>query len=326
MIHPAPPSTQSAAVTWRRHTEGHRRHARSDSAGPSIPPRSDRFGDAAILGLDAVATPFQLAQSLTGALSAAALDLGAGQVQDAQQDFVSDLRIGFGEAQSRLNNDLSSIGAALARLTEPRAPLPAKSVRPLRSWDPERPSRMARLPHPRRRSHTRPKSARDLSSPSPTWHPRSLPPKGSAGTTRTSRHTTRGQSLLRPPLRRLRLSTNRQTPPRRPMHPAAKAGAAQPPRIRRQSTPRPPAPRSGTTRGSTPLPANRTPVDPSIASTDELCAPGALVEFVLHGYSRRCGTRRLLLRRAAVGSGASPSAPSPPARRSPRTAPSCSRW
>lgn len=118
IIHPAPPGTQSAADTG----------AVGTLAAPAAPARTSGgvfdptaigplIGDAAELGLDAVATPFQLAQSLTGALSAAALDLGAGQVQDAQQDFVSSLRVGFVEAQSRLNNDLSSIGAALARLT-----------------------------------------------------------------------------------------------------------------------------------------------------------------------------------------------------------------
>ena len=63
------------------------------------------------------ATPFQLTQSLTNALGAAALDLGAGQVQFAEQDFATDLRVGLVEAQTRLGNDLNNIGATLARLT-----------------------------------------------------------------------------------------------------------------------------------------------------------------------------------------------------------------
>jgi hypothetical protein len=75
------------------------------------------IGGAAALGLDVVATAFQLAQSLTGALSGVAVDLGADQVQDAEPDFASTLRVGFVEAQSRLDNDLGNIGAALARLT-----------------------------------------------------------------------------------------------------------------------------------------------------------------------------------------------------------------
>jgi hypothetical protein len=118
IIHPAPPGTQSAADTGAVGTPK-ATAAPARTLGGAFDPTAigPLIGDAAELGLDAVATPFQLAQSLTGALSAAALDLGAGQVQDAQQDFVSSLRVGFVEAQSRLNNDLSSIGAALARLT-----------------------------------------------------------------------------------------------------------------------------------------------------------------------------------------------------------------
>ena len=119
IIHPAPPGTQSAADTGAVGTPKATAAAPARTLGGAFDPAAigPLIGDAAELGLDAVATPFQLAQSLTGALSAAALDLGAGQVQDAQQDFVSSLRVGFVEAQSRLNNDLSSIGAALARLT-----------------------------------------------------------------------------------------------------------------------------------------------------------------------------------------------------------------
>jgi hypothetical protein len=74
-------------------------------------------GDAALLGLDVTATPFELAESLTNALSAAALDLGAGQIQDAEQDFATNLHLGFVEAQTRLGNDLNAIAASLARLT-----------------------------------------------------------------------------------------------------------------------------------------------------------------------------------------------------------------
>jgi hypothetical protein len=119
IVHPAPPGTQSAADTGAVGTPKATAATPARTLGGAFDPAAigPLIGDAAILGLDAVATPFQLAQSLTGALSAAALDLGAGQVQDAQQDFVSSLHGGFVEAESRLNNDLSSIGAALARLT-----------------------------------------------------------------------------------------------------------------------------------------------------------------------------------------------------------------
>ncbi len=250
IIHPAPPGTQSAADTG----------AVGTLAVPAAPARTSGgvfdptaigplIGDAAELGLDAVATPFQLAQSLTGALSAAALDLGAGQVQDAQQDFVSSLRVGFVEAQSRLNNDLSSIGAALARLTG-TASTPAGQVGAPTSV-------VARpcvcLPHPAGALETCRQAAR---RGRPAHH----------------RQTTPAQPVPRAPLRRLPLSTNRQTPPSQPMHQPAKAVAAQPTRNRPDSRRLEPA--SGQvarTRRSTPLPANRTPLDPSTASTDGLC-------------------------------------------------------
>ena len=87
-------------------------------------------GDAALLGPDVVATPFELTESLTNALSAAALDLGAGQIQDAEQDFASNLRLGLVEAQTRLGNDLNGIATSLARLTgaTTSAPVVAETV------------------------------------------------------------------------------------------------------------------------------------------------------------------------------------------------------
>jgi len=66
------------------------------------------LGDTATLGLDVVATPFQLVQSLTSALSGAAMDLGAGQVHDGGQDFTTRLQTGFEEADARLSNDLNA--------------------------------------------------------------------------------------------------------------------------------------------------------------------------------------------------------------------------
>ncbi len=117
IIHPA---TQSTSDTDTVGT--------STSIAAAAPPRTTNgtvdptaigplIGDAAILGLDAAATPFQLTASLTGALSAAASDLGAGQVQFAEQDFSAALRGGVVEAEGRLGNDLDNIQAALARLT-----------------------------------------------------------------------------------------------------------------------------------------------------------------------------------------------------------------
>lgn len=121
ITNPAPPSdTQSGSGTGTVGT--------STSIPAAAPARTTNgtvdptaigslIGDAAILGLDAVATPFQLTASLTGALSAAASDLGAGQVQFAEQDFTTALRGGFVEAEGRLSSDLEAIQATLARLT-----------------------------------------------------------------------------------------------------------------------------------------------------------------------------------------------------------------
>ena len=87
------------------------RTASGTSAPTGVGPLVDA---AATLGLDVFATPFQLTASLTTALSAAALDLGAGQVQDAGQDFAVNLRVGFAIAENRLVTDVNNIKAALA--------------------------------------------------------------------------------------------------------------------------------------------------------------------------------------------------------------------
>jgi hypothetical protein len=117
ILNPAPPSDTQTTGTPDT-------VAASNPVADAAPPRTadpsaigPLIGDTAALGLDVAATPFQLTQSLTRALSAAALDLGAGQVQFAEQDFATNLRIGLVEAQTRLGNDLNSIGATLARLT-----------------------------------------------------------------------------------------------------------------------------------------------------------------------------------------------------------------
>jgi len=113
IINPAPPSgTQSGVSTS------------VDRIAPSRTPTAtfdpaatgSLIGDAVLLGLDVTATPFELTESLTNALSAAALDLGAGQVQDARQDFATNLRLGFVEARTRLDNDLNGIATSVARL------------------------------------------------------------------------------------------------------------------------------------------------------------------------------------------------------------------
>ena len=113
IINPAPPSgTQSGVSTSVDRTAP----SRTPTATFDPAATGSFIGDAVLLGLDVTATPFELTESLTNALSAAALDLGAGQVQDARQDFATNLRLGFVEARTRLDNDLNGIATSVARL------------------------------------------------------------------------------------------------------------------------------------------------------------------------------------------------------------------
>ena len=113
IINPAPPSgTQSGVSTSVDRTAP----SRTPTATFDPAATGSLIGDTVLLGLDVTATPFELTESLTNALSAAALDLGAGQVQDARQDFATNLRLGFVEARTRLDNDLNGIATSVARL------------------------------------------------------------------------------------------------------------------------------------------------------------------------------------------------------------------
>ena len=119
IINPATPSgTQSGVSTSVDRT------APSRTSTATFDPAAigSLIGDAVLLGLDVTATPFELTESLTNALSAAALDLGAGQVQNVRQDFATNLRLGFVEARTRLDNDLNGIATSVARLRGTSAP------------------------------------------------------------------------------------------------------------------------------------------------------------------------------------------------------------
>ena len=59
-------------------------------------------------------TPFQLTETLTTALSDVALDLGAGDFQNAGTAFAVDLRSGITSVKNRLVADIDNIKAALA--------------------------------------------------------------------------------------------------------------------------------------------------------------------------------------------------------------------
>lgn len=91
---PAPPQTTSGT-----------------SAPTGVGPLVDA---AATLGLDVFGTPFQLTETLTTALSDVALDLGAGDFQNAGTAFAVDLRSGITSVKNRLVADIDNIKAALA--------------------------------------------------------------------------------------------------------------------------------------------------------------------------------------------------------------------
>ena len=74
------------------------------------------IGDVAILSVDMTASPFAVTQTWTRALAAASTDLGAGEMQAAQNAFTTILQAGLTEAQTRITDDTNNIGAALARL------------------------------------------------------------------------------------------------------------------------------------------------------------------------------------------------------------------
>jgi hypothetical protein len=80
------------------------------------------IGDTAILGLDLITLPSDAVVTLTDALSGAAHDLGAGQVEDAEKFVASTLRAGFNLAESRITTDLNAIRTHFAQLTGTSSP------------------------------------------------------------------------------------------------------------------------------------------------------------------------------------------------------------
>jgi hypothetical protein len=76
------------------------------------------IGNAAVLALDVGAVPFETVTTLTDALSGAALDLGAGQFDEAKEFVAAQLRFNVNLVEQRLANDLKAIGANVAQLTE----------------------------------------------------------------------------------------------------------------------------------------------------------------------------------------------------------------
>ena len=87
-------------------------------------------GDTAILGLDVVATPIVFASEVTIGLANAALDLGAGQVQDAENAIETGLRGAFITTEGNIGADLGNIEAALAQLTGTAEERKSESVPP----------------------------------------------------------------------------------------------------------------------------------------------------------------------------------------------------
>lgn len=88
------------------------------------------IGNAAMLALDVGAVQFETVTALTNALSGAALDLGAGQFDEAKQFVAGELRFNFNLVQQRLANDLKAVGTNVAELTEttPLADTDAKAI------------------------------------------------------------------------------------------------------------------------------------------------------------------------------------------------------
>jgi hypothetical protein len=83
---------------------------------PDLSALGPLVGDVAITGVDMVASPFAITQTLTRALAVEVTDIGAGQMQAGQQAANTILRNGAMQLQTRITNDEKDIGAALARL------------------------------------------------------------------------------------------------------------------------------------------------------------------------------------------------------------------
>ena len=89
------------------------------------------IGNTAILGLEVGIVPLEAVTSLTNALSGAAMDLGAGQFEEAKAFAASQLRGDFLRVESNIADDLKAIGANVAQLTGTSRPAgqDAKAVR-----------------------------------------------------------------------------------------------------------------------------------------------------------------------------------------------------
>ncbi len=84
--------------------------------GPDLSALGPLIGDVAITGVDMVASPFAITQTLTRALAVEVTDIGAGNMQAAQQAANTVLHNGVMQLQTRIADDEKNIGAALARL------------------------------------------------------------------------------------------------------------------------------------------------------------------------------------------------------------------
>jgi hypothetical protein len=86
------------------------------SGAPDLGALAPLIGDVAITGVDMLASPFAMIETVTRAVAAASTDLGAGDMQAAQTALTNILQTGFGATETRIAEDQSNIGAALARL------------------------------------------------------------------------------------------------------------------------------------------------------------------------------------------------------------------
>ena len=108
--------TQSGVNTGSVSASNSGTAAPAAKGAPDLSALGPLIGDVAITGVDMVASPFAITQTLTRALAVEVTDIGAGQMQAAQQDANSILRTGVMQIQTRIADDEKNIGAALARL------------------------------------------------------------------------------------------------------------------------------------------------------------------------------------------------------------------
>ena len=273
------------------------------SGAPDLGALAPLIGDVAILGVDMTASPFAMTQTVTRAIAAASTDLGAGDMQAAQTAFTNILQTGLAETQTRIAEDQSNIGAALARLmgqpsTTTSQAGAANSVTGATSVvaATKTTSRPAVQSHPTNMGPG-PVVTKPTSSTPAAVHgsaPSTVSAQGSSHTPGTTATTTRQGSDTAG-------ATKPSTPS--PTKAGGRSTRARPPR--QAAAPTPPA------RPSTPLPPNRMTGAPSTASTDPSTASLTGSPTPVQRGARQCFTdpevqrfrRRLLdstVRRFAV--------------------------